>query len=137
MYDVLLHIRDFSEVVRCKLIVKKCLPILLCKLDSFILHKNVLYRMHIVNRKIFMCIFKWSLHANVSELLQRFNIKLLQGLIDINLKTSHEYSGITSETLNSMKHIKLLGPVTLRIYAYSHRMPCSWFYELITLSLFL
>ena len=45
-YNVLLNSADLTEVVRCELMVKKCLPILLYGAGAFKISNNDMYRLH-------------------------------------------------------------------------------------------
>ena len=81
-YDVLLNSADLTEVVRCELIVKKCLPILLYHgAGTFKMSNNDMYRLHIAYRKISRYIFNLPLWAHISELLEVFNVKPIANLI--------------------------------------------------------
>ena len=81
-YDVLLNSADLTEVVRCELIVKKCLPLLLYYgVGAFKISSNDMYRLHIAYRKIFKYIFNLPLWAHISELLEVFNVKPIANLI--------------------------------------------------------
>ena len=75
--------KDFTEVVRCELIVKKCWPILLCVHVGVSLISEVdCYRMHVANRKILRYICKLPLWAHLSELLCIFNIEPISTLLN-------------------------------------------------------
>ena len=52
-YDVLLHISDLNEVIRCELIVKKCLPVLLYGIGGVAITNREIYKLHIAYRKIY------------------------------------------------------------------------------------
>ena len=80
-YDVLLNSADLTEVVRCELIVKKCLPILLYGAGAFKISNKDMYRLHIAYRKIFRYIFNLPLWVHISELLEVFNVKPIANLI--------------------------------------------------------
>ena len=80
-YNVLLNSADLTEVVRCELIVRKCLPILLYCARAFKISNNDMYRRHITYRKIFRNIFNLPLWAHISELLEAFNVKPIANLI--------------------------------------------------------
>ena len=80
-YDVLLNSADLTVVVRCELIVKKCLPILLYGAWAFKISNNDMYRLHIAYRKIFRYIFNLPLWAHISELLEVFNVKPIANLL--------------------------------------------------------
>ena len=80
-YDVLLNSADLTAVVRCELIVKKCLPILLYGAGAFKISNNDMYRLHIAYRKIFRYIFNLTLCAHISELLEIFNVKSIANLL--------------------------------------------------------
>ena len=80
-YDVLLNSADLTEVVRCELIVNKCLPILLYGVEAFKISNNDMYRLHLAYRKISRYIFNLPLRAHISELLEVFNVKSIANLI--------------------------------------------------------
>ena len=42
-YDVLLNSSDLSEIIRCELVVIKCLPILLCGIDAINVDQIAIY----------------------------------------------------------------------------------------------
>ena len=52
-YDVLLNTNDLNEVIRCELIVKKCLPVLLYGVGGVSITNRVIYKLHIAYRKIY------------------------------------------------------------------------------------
>jgi hypothetical protein len=81
-YDVLLNSNDLSETVRCELIIKKCLPVLLYGVGAIKVSNDAVYRMHIAYRKIFRYIFKLSLTAHISELLHAFGITTVAVLVE-------------------------------------------------------
>ncbi len=81
-YDVLLNTTDLTEVIRCELIVKKCLPVLLYGVGAFKIGNNEVYRMHIAYRKIFRYIFNLPLWAHITELLNVFNVKPVADVIE-------------------------------------------------------
>jgi hypothetical protein len=82
-YDVLLHSSDLSEVVRCELIVKKCVPILMYGIGNINIDGEARYRIHIAYRKIFRYIFGLSWRSHISELLCVFNVKPIGNVIEI------------------------------------------------------
>ena len=73
-YDILLNTSDLNEVIRCELIVKKCLPVLLYGIGGVSITNRDIYKLHIAYRKIYRYIFKMSLRASISELLNAFHI---------------------------------------------------------------
>ena len=77
----MLNSADLTEVVRCELIVKKCLTILLYGAGAFKISNNDMYRLHIAYRKIFRYIFNLPLWAHISELLEVFNVKSIANLL--------------------------------------------------------
>ena len=77
----MLNSADLTEVVRCELIVKKCLTILLYGAGVFTISNNDMYRLHIAYRKIFRYIFNLPLWAHISELLEVFNVKPIANLL--------------------------------------------------------
>jgi hypothetical protein len=82
-YDVLLNSSDLSEVVRCEIIVKKCLPVLLFGVGCYKLFQDDLYKLHVAYRKIYRFIFRLSLRAHISEFLEVFGVKSVFELFDI------------------------------------------------------
>ena len=52
-YDVLLNTSDLNEVVRCELIFKKCLPVLLYEIGGVSITNRDIYNLHIAYRKIY------------------------------------------------------------------------------------
>ena len=77
----MLNSADLPEVVKCELIAKKFLPILLYSARAFKISNNDMYRLHIAYRKIFRYIFNLPLWAHISELLEVFNVKPFANLI--------------------------------------------------------
>ena len=81
-YDILLNSSDLSETIRWKLVVKKCLPIiLLYGIGAIIVDQIAVYRLHVAYRKTFRYIFNLPLWAHISELLEVFNIKSVENII--------------------------------------------------------
>ena len=81
---IIVNFKDLTEVVRCDLIVKKCLPMLLFIVFGFKFDFRSLvdcYKMHVVCRKMFRYIFKLPLRAHLSELLGIFNIEPISVLL--------------------------------------------------------
>ena len=74
-FDVLMNSADLSEVVRCQLIVTKCLPILLYGNGGVSIDNEASYMLYISYRKIFRYIFRLSLRAHLTELLEVFNVQ--------------------------------------------------------------
>ena len=62
-YNVLINTKDLSEVLKCKIIVKKCLPVLLYGIGGTDVSDIDIYKMHISYRKIFRYIFHSSLRG--------------------------------------------------------------------------
>ena len=85
-YNVLLNTNDLNEVLRCELIVKKCLPVLLYGIGGVSITNCDIYKLHIANRKIYRYIFKMSLRASISDLLNSFNTTLIVELIENKTK---------------------------------------------------
>ena len=63
-HDVLLNADGLCETVKCEIIDKKCLPVLMYRAGAsnlkdaiYILYKR-LYKMYIAYKKIFRCIFR-------------------------------------------------------------------------------
>jgi hypothetical protein len=81
-YSVLLSSNDLTEVVRCEIIVKKCMPVLLYGLGYSDLCKDDLYKLYVAYRKIFRYIFKLSSRAHISDLLAIFGIKSVYALLE-------------------------------------------------------
>ena len=73
-FDVLLNTSDLSKIVRCELITKKCLPVLMHAIGAVEINQNTVYKLHIAYRKMFRYIFKLSKCAHLSELLDVFGI---------------------------------------------------------------
>ena len=69
-YDVLLNSADLTGVVRCELIVKKCLPILLYSTGAFKISNNDVYILHISYRKIFRYTTIMGKHLGIARDLQ-------------------------------------------------------------------
>lgn len=80
-YNVLLNSNDLSEVIRCELIVKKCVPVLMYGIGCVRIDAEEEYKMHIAYRKIFRYIFHISLRSHISELLEVFRINTIHNLI--------------------------------------------------------
>ena len=55
--DVLLNTSALIEVIRCELIVKKCLPVLLCVISGVSITNRDIYKLRIAYRKIYRYIF--------------------------------------------------------------------------------
>ena len=81
-YDVLLNISNLNEVIRCELIVRKCLPVLLYEIGGVSITNRGICKLHIAYRKIYRYIFKISLRASISDLLNAFNITPIVELIE-------------------------------------------------------
>ena len=79
-FDVLLNISDTPEIVRCALITKKCLLVLMYGIGAVEINQNPIYKLHIAYRKIFRYIFKLSKYAHLSELLDVYGIKSIDEL---------------------------------------------------------
>ncbi len=75
-YGFLLNTSDLNKVIRCELIVKKCLPALLYGLDGVSITNRNIYKLHIAYKKLYRSIFKMSLWAVISDLLNAFNVLL-------------------------------------------------------------
>ena len=71
-YNVLINTKDLSEVLKCEIIVKKCLPVLLYGIEGTDVSDNNIYKMHISYRKFFIYIFHLSLRSPITELLDVF-----------------------------------------------------------------
>ena len=94
-FDVLLNTSDLSEIVRCELITKKCLPELMYGIGAVDINQNAVYKLHIAYRKMFHYIFKLSKYAHLSELLDAFGIKSIDGLIRV------KSINVTKQCINS------------------------------------
>ena len=81
-YDVLLNTSDLNEVIKCELIVTKCLPVLLYGIDGVLITNRDIYKLHITYRKIYRYIFKMSLRASISDLLNALNVTPIVELIE-------------------------------------------------------
>ena len=83
-YDVLLNTSDLNEVIKCELIFKKCLPVLLYGIGGVSITNHNLYELHITYRKIYRYIFKMSLRASwpISVLLNAFNVTQILELLE-------------------------------------------------------
>ena len=81
-YSVLLNSSDLSEIVRCEIIVKKCLPVLTYGLGCGLVWPADVYKLHIAYRKIFRYIFKLSLRAHLTELLNIFGIDSVENILN-------------------------------------------------------
>ena len=73
-YYVLINTKDLSEVFKCEIIVKKCLPVLLYGIGGNDLSDNDICKMHISYRKFFRCIFYLPLRSPIIELLDVFGV---------------------------------------------------------------
>ena len=58
-FDVLLNTCDLSKIVRCMLITKKCLPMLMYGIGVVEINPNAVHKLHIAHRKMFRYIFKF------------------------------------------------------------------------------
>ncbi len=81
-YSVLVNTKGLSEIVRCEIVVKKCLSVLIYGLGCSDVWPEDMYRLHVAYRKIFRHIFKLSLRASISELLNVFGIKSVQDVLE-------------------------------------------------------
>ena len=81
-YSVLLNSSDFSEIVRCEIIVKKYLPVLTYGLGCGLVWLADVYKLHIAYRKIFRYIFKLSLRVHLTELLNIFGIDSVENILN-------------------------------------------------------
>jgi hypothetical protein len=94
-YDVLLNSNDLSEIVRCEIIVKKCLPVLLYGLGYGELMHDDVYKLHVAYRKVYRYIFKMSLRSHISELLNVFGVRPISDLIN-EKRCNFLYRNLTS-----------------------------------------
>jgi exonuclease III len=92
-YSVLLNSSDLSEVVRCEIIVKKCLPILTYGLGCGYMWPADIYKLHIAYRKIFRYIFKLPLICHVTEFLNVFGIESVESVL-YRLKCKFVYTSV-------------------------------------------
>ena len=74
VYNVLINTKDLSEVLKCEIIIKKCLPVLLYGMGGTEVPDNDIYKMHISYRKICRYIFHLSLRSHIAELLDVFGM---------------------------------------------------------------
>ena len=81
-YDILLNSLELSEMVKCELIVKMCLPILTYGVGAVRIDKNATYRLHIAFRKIFRFIFKLPIWSHISELLSVFGVPVVCDVVN-------------------------------------------------------
>ena len=104
-YSVLINTKDLSEVLKCEIIIKKCLPVLLYGIGGIDVSDNDVYKMHISYRKIFRYIFQLSLRSPITELLDVFGIvplkdnicKIRESVVRRNLSSRfYEISMLTS-----------------------------------------
>ena len=112
-YSVLLNCNDLSEVIRCELVVQKCLPVLMYGIGCIGIDAEEEYKMHIAYRKILRYIFLLSLRSHISELLEVFHINSIHNLLKNkiikclmhNLETSiHEVRFVTLYAVRSGIH---------------------------------
>ena len=82
MNDVLLNTSDLNEVIRRELIVKKCSLVLLYGIGGVSITNRDIYKLHIAYRKIYKYIFKMSLRASMSDLLNVLNNTPIVELIE-------------------------------------------------------
>ena len=82
MNDVLLNTNDLNEVIRRELIVKKCSLVLLYGIGGVSITNRDIYKLHIAYRKICKYIFKMSLRASISDLLNVLNNTPIVELIE-------------------------------------------------------
>jgi hypothetical protein len=80
-FSVLLNTSDLSEVVRCEIIVKKCLPILTYGLGCGYIWPADIYKLRIAYRKIFRYIFKLPLICHVTEFLNVFGVESVESVL--------------------------------------------------------
>ena len=73
---------DLNEVIRCELIVKKSLPVLLNGIGGVSITNRDIYKLNISYRKIYSYTFKMSLRASISDLLNASNITPIVELIN-------------------------------------------------------
>ena len=80
-YDVLFNSSDLSETIRCELVVKKCLSILIYGIGAINVDQIAIYRFHVAYRKIFRYIFNLPLRAHISDLLELFDIESVENIM--------------------------------------------------------
>ena len=68
-YNELINTKDLSEVLKCEIIFKKFLPVLLYGIGGTDVTDNDIYKIHIAYIKIFRYIFHISLRIPITELL--------------------------------------------------------------------
>ena len=90
-YDVLLNTSDLNEVIRCKIIFKQCLPVLLCGIGGVSITNRDIYKLHIAYKIIYRYIFKMSLRASISDLLNAFDITPIVELIEYKTRNCMSY----------------------------------------------
>jgi hypothetical protein len=81
-YNVLLNSSDLSETIRCEIIAKKCLPVLVYGLSCGLVWQDDMHKLHVAYRKIYRHIFKLSLRSPITELLNVFGIKTVADIIN-------------------------------------------------------
>jgi hypothetical protein len=79
---VLLNSNDLSDPVRCEIVVKKCLPVLMYGMGCGHLWSTGMYKLHIAYRMIFRHIFNLSLRSHLSELLNVFGIESVENVLN-------------------------------------------------------
>jgi len=80
-YSVLLNTCGLTEIVRCEIIVKKCLPVLMYGVGCSDTFQDDLYKLHVAYRKVYRYIFRMSWRSHLTELLLVFGVKPINELI--------------------------------------------------------
>ena len=80
-YDILLNSSDLNKVIRCELIVKKGLTILLYGIGGISITNRNIYKLHIAYKK-YIDIFLRCRYVPVYHLLNAFNINPIVELIE-------------------------------------------------------
>ena len=80
-YNALLNSNDLSEVIKCELVVKKCLPVLMYGIGCIGIDVEEEYKIYLAYWKMFRYIFHLSLRSHISELLDVFHINSTHNLL--------------------------------------------------------
>ena len=82
-YNVLINTNDLFKVLKCEIIIEKCLPVLLYGLGGIEVSDNdiYIYKMHTSYRKTFRYNFHLSLRSPIKELLDMFGIEAIKDTI--------------------------------------------------------
>ena len=108
-FDVLLNTSDLSEIVKCELIIKKCLLVLMYGIRAVEINQNAVHKLHTTYRKMFRYrpIFKLSKCAHLSELLDVFGIGLKSISELIRVKSINVTKQCMESRFSEIFHISL------------------------------